>query len=189
MPKHIGQEIKRLREERKLSKARLAREAGFSDAYLVQIEKGDRTPSPNVLEAIAKALRIPPHVLLVAAGVYTEEEVAEATQDAERHAKQIEEQRGRPVTQEERDRLLYFAYEEIDRVQAMREYYQDQEALEEDYRQQQIMQDPLGVPSELFWQWDTKSSWAPEHWDDLTDRDRRMVQQFINRLVELGAQN
>ena len=55
--KWLGQRIKQLRERQKgLTKAKLARAAGISEPYMLQIEKGDRQPSVKVLKRLAAAL-------------------------------------------------------------------------------------------------------------------------------------
>ncbi|MHB0976161.1 MAG: helix-turn-helix domain-containing protein [Candidatus Aquicultorales bacterium] len=69
----LGELIKNLREERKLSKKKLAREALISDAYLIQIERGDRNPSEKVLRRLALALNVRSYVLLVPAGIISTE--------------------------------------------------------------------------------------------------------------------
>jgi transcriptional regulator with XRE-family HTH domain len=186
MAEHIGLTIKELREGRKLSKARLAREAGFSDAYLVQIEKGDRTPSTSVLLSIAKALRVPPHQLLLQAGYYTDAETETARTRAEHEIARIEAERNGPLLQEERDRLYAVEYDRIGLERSQEEYYADPAAWQETETAFMRENDPLALTSDEFWQWDKAASWAPEHWNDLSDRDRRLVQQLINRLIELG---
>jgi len=178
---HIGMTIKKLREERKLSKSRLAREAGFSDAYLVQIEKGQRNPSASVLRSIAKVLRVPPHVLLLPAGHYDEETLALAREMAQRVQEREEAERGRALTSEELDRLLAVQLEGLDLSHQIAEA--DLEAEELEYRRQH---DPLSLSPEQFWQWNESEAWAPEHWNTLTQRDRNLVQELINRLVELA---
>lgn len=55
MGEHVGSVLKKLREERGLSKSRLSREAAVSNAYVVQIEKGQRSPSEEILYRFARA--------------------------------------------------------------------------------------------------------------------------------------
>ncbi|MDZ4655878.1 MAG: helix-turn-helix transcriptional regulator [Coriobacteriia bacterium] len=186
MAEHIGLTVKKFREERKLSKARLAREAGFSDAYLVQIEKGDRTPSAAVLESLAKALRIPPHRLLIPAGHYAETDLTHAQADAKRIAARIEAARGSTLSEEEQDRLLALSLKYLDFAQAEEAHFADEEVMAALLVDHVRDTDPLALTPEEFWQWDVKGSWAPEHWNSLTERDRKLVQQLINRLVELA---
>jgi transcriptional regulator with XRE-family HTH domain len=61
-----------LREQRlaaKLTLRQLADQAGVSNPYLSQIERGLRKPSAEVLQQIAKALRISAEQLYVRAGI------------------------------------------------------------------------------------------------------------------------
>lgn len=61
-----------LRERRRashLSLARLAEQAGVSQPYLSQVERGLRRPPRGVLEALARALQVPADALLVRAGL------------------------------------------------------------------------------------------------------------------------
>ena len=61
-----------LREQRlaaKLSLRQLADQAGVSNPYLSQIERGLRRPSAEVLQQLAKALRISAETLYVRAGI------------------------------------------------------------------------------------------------------------------------
>lgn len=65
----IGAYIKEQRETARLSLRRLAAEAGVSNPYLSQIERGLRKPSAEILQQIAKALRISAEQLYVQAGL------------------------------------------------------------------------------------------------------------------------
>lgn len=61
-----------LREQRlaaKLTLRQLADQAGVSNPYLSQIERGLRRPSAEVLQQLAKALRISAETLYVRAGI------------------------------------------------------------------------------------------------------------------------
>lgn len=177
--RHIGLTIKALREERGLSKSRVAREAGFSDAYLVQIEKGDRNPSEAVLRSIARSLRVPPHHLLIAAGHYDEKTVQSVYDRAHEQGEAVYAARGH-VSEEQQDRLVALAFDELEQGRAMEEYYLDPETADEAAK----AANPLDVPSDIFWGWNSaKQAWAPEHWNELSDRDRAVVQQLINRLM------
>ena len=64
-----------IREQRKaagLSLRKLSDFAGISNPYLSQIERGLRKPSAEILQAIAKALRISAETLYVRAGILEE---------------------------------------------------------------------------------------------------------------------
>ena len=61
-----------LREQRlaaKLSLRQLAEQTGVSNPYLSQIERGLRKPSAEVLQQLAKALRVSAETLYVRAGI------------------------------------------------------------------------------------------------------------------------
>ena len=65
----IGGYIKEQRETASLSLRRLALEAGVSNPYLSQVERGLRKPSAEILQQLAKALRISAEQLYVQAGL------------------------------------------------------------------------------------------------------------------------
>ena len=65
----IGVYIREQREQAKISLRQLAQAAGVSNPYLSQIERGLRKPSAEVLQQIAKGLRISAEVLYVQAGI------------------------------------------------------------------------------------------------------------------------
>src|SRR5437899_11753883 len=65
----IGEYIREQREQAKISLRQLAQAAGVSNPYLSQIERGLRKPSAEVLQQIAKGLRISAEALYVQAGI------------------------------------------------------------------------------------------------------------------------
>ncbi|GLZ36260.1 transcriptional regulator [Lentzea sp. NBRC 105346] len=65
----IGDFIKEQRNNAKISLRELAKQAGVSNPYLSQIERGLRKPSAEILQQIAKGLRISAEVLYVEAGI------------------------------------------------------------------------------------------------------------------------
>jgi transcriptional regulator with XRE-family HTH domain len=65
----IGSFIRAQREAAQVSVRQLAERAGVSNPYLSQIERGLRKPSADVLNQIAKALRVSAEVLYVRAGI------------------------------------------------------------------------------------------------------------------------
>jgi transcriptional regulator with XRE-family HTH domain len=65
----IGEYIKEQREQAKISLRQLAAAAGVSNPYLSQIERGVRRPSAEILQQIAKGLRISAEALYVQAGI------------------------------------------------------------------------------------------------------------------------
>ena len=64
----IGAYIREQREQAKISLRQLAQAAGVSNPYLSQIERGLRRPSADILQQIAKGLRISAEALYVQAG-------------------------------------------------------------------------------------------------------------------------
>jgi len=73
----VGRYIREQRRQAELSLRKLASQAGVSNPYLSQIERGLRQPSARILKDIAKALRISAETLYVRAGILDQE--AEAT--------------------------------------------------------------------------------------------------------------
>src|ERR1700758_2857771 len=65
----IGSFIRAQREAAQVSVRQLAEKAGVSNPYLSQIERGLRKPSAEVLNQIAKALRVSAEVLYIRAGI------------------------------------------------------------------------------------------------------------------------
>ena len=72
----LGEYLRQQREGAQLSLRQLAEQAGVSNPYLSQIERGLRRPSAEVLQQIAKALRISAEQLYVRAGIVSPEEGA-----------------------------------------------------------------------------------------------------------------
>jgi transcriptional regulator with XRE-family HTH domain len=66
---HLGKFIREQRRGAQLSLRNLAKLAGVSNPYLSQIERGLRRPSADILQGIAKALRISAETLYVQAGI------------------------------------------------------------------------------------------------------------------------
>ncbi len=64
----IGEFIRDQRQQAQVSLRQLARLAGVSNPYLSQIERGMRKPSAEILQQIAKGLRISAEQLYVHAG-------------------------------------------------------------------------------------------------------------------------
>ena len=70
--REVGEYIREQRSAAQVSLRQLARLAGVSNPYLSQIERGLRKPSAEILQQIAKALRISAEQLYVQAGILTE---------------------------------------------------------------------------------------------------------------------
>lgn len=68
----LGEFLREQRQGAKLSLRQLAEVAGVSNPYLSQVERGLRKPSAEVLQQIAKGLRISAEVLYVRAGILEE---------------------------------------------------------------------------------------------------------------------
>src|SRR5688572_14372215 len=68
----LGSFIREQRRGARLSLRKLSDLAGISNPYLSQIERGLRKPSAEILQAIAKALRISAETLYVRAGILEE---------------------------------------------------------------------------------------------------------------------
>ncbi len=69
LPRDIGGFIKDLRSKAGVSLRQLAEQAGVSNPYLSQIERGLREPSAKVLQQIASALRVSAPVMYLRAGL------------------------------------------------------------------------------------------------------------------------
>jgi transcriptional regulator with XRE-family HTH domain len=76
----LGDYIREQRRSAQISLRQLARQAGVSNPYLSQIERGLRKPSAEILQQIAKALRISAEALYVQAGILEEREGTELAQ-------------------------------------------------------------------------------------------------------------
>ena len=70
----LGEFIREQRSVARLSLRKLSDMAGISNPYLSQIERGLRKPSAEILQQIAKALRISAETLYVQAGILEERE-------------------------------------------------------------------------------------------------------------------
>ncbi|MGZ4688588.1 MAG: helix-turn-helix domain-containing protein [Acidimicrobiia bacterium] len=70
----LGEFIREQRRRDRLSLRKLSELAGISNPYLSQIERGLRKPSAEILQAIAKGLRISAETLYVRAGILDERE-------------------------------------------------------------------------------------------------------------------
>ena len=70
--RELGAYIRDQRKSAQISLRQLSRLAGVSNPYLSQIERGLRKPSAEILQQIAKALRISAEALYVQAGILEE---------------------------------------------------------------------------------------------------------------------
>ncbi|MEV7414642.1 helix-turn-helix transcriptional regulator [Streptomyces sp. NPDC089919] len=74
---NLGEYLREQRRTAQLSLRQLAEAAGVSNPYLSQIERGLRKPSADILQQLAKALRISAETLYVRAGILDEREPGE----------------------------------------------------------------------------------------------------------------
>ena len=70
----LGAFIRDQRKQAQMSLRNLALQAGVSNPYLSQIERGLRKPSAEILQRVASALRISAETLYVQAGILEERE-------------------------------------------------------------------------------------------------------------------
>ena len=72
----LGEYIREQRESAKISLRELAKSAGVSNPYLSQIERGLRKPSAEILQQIAKGLRISAEALYIQAGILDQKDAS-----------------------------------------------------------------------------------------------------------------
>jgi transcriptional regulator with XRE-family HTH domain len=75
----LGEYIREQRKTAQYSLRQLAHAAGVSNPYLSQIERGLRKPSAEIMQQIAKALRISAETLYVRAGILDDHGPADQT--------------------------------------------------------------------------------------------------------------
>ena len=68
----LGDYLREQRQSARLSLRQLSEVAGISNPYISQIERGLKKPSAEILQALAKALRISAESLYVRAGILEE---------------------------------------------------------------------------------------------------------------------
>src|SRR5664279_1461575 len=68
----LGEYLREQRQSAQLSLRQLSEVAGISNPYISQIERGLKKPSAEILQALAKALRISAESLYVRAGILDE---------------------------------------------------------------------------------------------------------------------
>ena len=78
----IGAYIREQREQARISLRQLSQAAGVSNPYLSQIERGLRRPSADILQQIAKGLRISAEALYVQAGFLEDTPPGSAVREA-----------------------------------------------------------------------------------------------------------
>src|SRR5690349_19976982 len=78
----LGDYLREQRMSSRLSVRQLAEQAGVSNPYLSQIERGLRRPSAEILQQLAKALKISAETLYVRAGLLTEDDELPSVREA-----------------------------------------------------------------------------------------------------------
>jgi transcriptional regulator with XRE-family HTH domain len=78
----IGTFIREQREQARISMRQLSQAAGVSNPYLSQIERGLRKPSADILQQIAKGLRISAEALYLQAGILEDRPEGAGIRDA-----------------------------------------------------------------------------------------------------------
>ncbi len=77
----LGEYLREQRQSAQLSLRQLSEVAGISNPYISQIERGLKKPSAEILQALAKALRISAESLYVRAGILILDERTDRGQD------------------------------------------------------------------------------------------------------------
>jgi transcriptional regulator with XRE-family HTH domain len=78
----IGTFIRAQREQARISMRQLSQAAGVSNPYLSQIERGLRKPSADILQQLAKGLRISAEALYAQAGILEDRPEGAGIRDA-----------------------------------------------------------------------------------------------------------
>ena len=74
---NFGHFLKSLRDRQRMSLRDVEKESGVSNAYIAQMEKGDRpAPSPDILKKLARVYNVTVRELLMRAGYLDEPEVS-----------------------------------------------------------------------------------------------------------------
>jgi transcriptional regulator with XRE-family HTH domain len=107
----IGEYIKQQRNNAKISLRQLSKLAGVSNPYLSQIERGLRRPSAEILQQIAKGLRISAEALYVQAGIL----------DLPKGGPVVDAVRADPTLNERQKQVLLDVYESFRRENATQE--------------------------------------------------------------------
>lgn len=111
----VGKFIRDQRTTVGMSLRKLAKAAGVSNPYLSQIERGLRRPSAEILNGIAKALRISAETLYVKAGILDDRKGTEDVMEAILADRSITERQKQVLVQ------IYSSFrEETDRRRASR---------------------------------------------------------------------
>src|SRR2546430_8141000 len=110
LPRDIGGFIRDLRRNARISLRQLATQAGVSNPYLSQIERGLRKPSAEVLQQLAKALRIPAETLYVRAGILDPDDSSDGADGPRRATGVVDAVLLDPALNERQKRVLLDVY-------------------------------------------------------------------------------
>jgi transcriptional regulator with XRE-family HTH domain len=110
---NLGEFLREQRRQARLSLRQLAEAAGVSNPYLSQIERGLRKPSAEILQQIAKGLRISAETLYVQAGILDDERAAAPAAGAAGGVREAV--RADPYLTEEQRQALLQIYESFTR--------------------------------------------------------------------------
>ena len=61
----VGRNVRRLRQERRLTQEAFAERSGFAQTYVSQLENGRLNPTIVTLFELAQALGVKPHILIM----------------------------------------------------------------------------------------------------------------------------
>ena len=103
LPHDLGAYLREQRQHAKLTLRQLAEVADVSNPYLSQIERGLKKPSAEILQSLAKGLRISAESLYVRAGILEERDEQQVSIEAAIL--------GDPVLSERQKRVLLDIYE------------------------------------------------------------------------------
>ena len=136
---NLGEYLREQRRNAQLSLRQLADAAGVSNPYLSQIERGLRKPSAEVLQQVAKALRISAETLYVRAGIL----------DAERDRDEVETRAvilADPTLTERQKQVLLQIYESFRKENGFEIARADTSADEDDPAVQEVQEARTNVP-------------------------------------------
>src|SRR5215207_6716077 len=105
-----GEYLAEQRRQAQLSLRQLSDLAGVSNPYLSQIERGLRKPSAEVLQQLAKALRISAETLYVRAGILDPDDSPEGAEGGRRTTRVVDAVLLDPVLNERQKRVLLDVY-------------------------------------------------------------------------------
>ena len=95
----LSRNIKRLREDAKMSQLKLSNESGLAHNFINDIENGKKWISPKTLAKLSIALKAEPHLFFISDSRYTEKEAGMFLNDFQNSFdKLIEEYRGRVIS-------------------------------------------------------------------------------------------